>query len=398
MSPEERLSHLGMRQSPPLAIVAPLDERSPPPVGALTDKRVAAVLEWFTPVDLVDKSVPPRRWLVRDMIPDRQVTLLAGDGATGKSQIAQQLAVATALGTEWIGQLPEPGPVVFASAEDDRDELHRRLVAIAASYGMDLSDMADLHLASLAGRDAVMGAPDKTGIIRETAVWRGLAEKVDKVKPRLVVIDPLADVFAGNENDRPEARQFVGLLRRLAIHHACAVLLLGHPSLTGLSTGAGTSGSTAWSNSVRSRLYLERPKGDDGKEIDPDLRALKVKKSNYGPIGDELRLRWDNGTFRLDGQSTGPLDRLAAEAKAEHVFLNLLQDLEAQGRHVSSSPSSSYAPSVFAKHPDRAGIAKSGFHTAMERLLKRRAIAVVETGPQSRRRSRLVIVAHGELA
>jgi RecA-family ATPase len=398
MSPEDTLVQIGMRHSPPGSIVSPFDERRPPPVGALAERSDAATLEWFTPADLVDKSVPPRRLLVRDMIPDRQVTLLAGDGATGKSQIAQQLAVATALGTEWIGQLPEPGPVVFASAEDDRDELHRRLVAIAASFGVDLASIADLHLASLAGRDAVMGTPDKTGVIRETAVWRGLVAKVEMVKPRLVVIDPLADVFAGNENDRPEVRQFVGLLRRLAIDHACAVLLLGHPSLTGLSSGTGTSGSTAWSNSVRSRLYLERVKGDDNKEFDPDLRELKVKKANYGPVGAELRLRWDNGTFRLDGQHTGSLDRLAAEAKADQVFSDLLSDIEAQGRHVSSSPSSSYAPSVFAKHPDRAGITKIGFHNAMERLLKRRAIAVEETGPQSRRRSKLVIVPGGGMS
>ena len=348
-------------------------------------------LNWFSAADLAGKPVPARGWLVRDMIPDRTVTLLGGDGGTGKSQIALQLSVATEIGSEWLGQLPEQGPVVFASAEDDQDELHRRLSDIAALHNVSLADLSDLHVTSLAGRDAVMGVPDKAGIIRETAVWRGLVAKVEQVKPRLVVIDTLADIFAGNENARAEARQFIGQLRGLAITRSCAVLLLNHPSLSGMASGAGTSGSTAWSNSVRSRIYFERAKGEDGIEIDPDLRLLKVMKANYGPVGMELRLRWTKGVFRLDGQSVGSFDKLAADAKAEHVFLDLLAEFDRQGRDVSPKKSPSYAPSAFAKNPDAGGVTKKAFEAAMERLLKAKRIAIKLTGPMSRRYSKLVI-------
>ena len=68
-------------------------------------------------------------------------------------------------------------------------------------------------------------------------------------------------MFAGDENSRPQAQEFIGLLKRLARKQNCALLLLAHPSLSGMATGTGMSGSTAWSNSVRSRLYLER--GED---------------------------------------------------------------------------------------------------------------------------------------
>jgi RecA-family ATPase len=60
-------------------------------------------------------------------VPDRTVTLLYGDGGTGKSLLALQLAAATALGVKWIGLQPAHGPVLYLSAEDDLDELHRRL-------------------------------------------------------------------------------------------------------------------------------------------------------------------------------------------------------------------------------------------------------------------------------
>jgi RecA-family ATPase len=66
-----------------------------------------------------------------------------------------------------------------------------------------------------------------------------------------------ADMFSGDENSRPQSRQFIGLLKRLARKHDCAFLLLAHPSLTGLNTGSGMSGSTGWNNAVRSRLYSD---------------------------------------------------------------------------------------------------------------------------------------------
>jgi RecA-family ATPase len=362
---------------------APRKPNGEPPVAALN---------WFTAASLAGKPVPPRSWFVRDMIPDDQVTLLSGDGGTGKSTIAEQLAVGSQIpGAEWLGQLPDEGPAVFASAEEDQDELHRRLVEIAASYGAELNNLPNLHFTSLAGADAVMGAPDKGGIIRETAVWRALLAKIEQVKPRSVFIDPLADVFAGNENDRAQARQFIGMLRRIAIKYHCPVLLLNHPSLSGMASGAGTSGSTGWNNSVRSRMYFDRVRGEDGVEIDPDLRVLRVMKANYGPVGTELRLRWAKGVFRLDGQSSGTFDRMAADAKADSVFMDLLAEFERQGRDASSKKSPTYAPSVFAKHPHAGGITKRAFESAMERLFMAKRIAVENTGSPSRPRSRIVL-------
>ena len=110
------------------------------------------------------KPVPERRWIVRDMIPDKTVTLVSGDGGVGKSLLIGQLGIAVAASAEWIGTLPERGPVVFVSAEDDLDELHRRVVAITNAQGIDIADLVDLHFVPLAGSDAVMGAPEaKTG-------------------------------------------------------------------------------------------------------------------------------------------------------------------------------------------------------------------------------------------
>jgi hypothetical protein len=78
------------------------------------------------------KPITPRQWHVAEIIPARTVTLFGGDGGTGKSLAALQLAVGTVLGRAWFGvAIQQPGGALFLTAEDDLDEVHRRLADIA---------------------------------------------------------------------------------------------------------------------------------------------------------------------------------------------------------------------------------------------------------------------------
>jgi RecA-family ATPase len=78
----------------------------------------------------------------------------------------------------------------------------------------------------------------------------------------VVIVDTIADVFAGSEIDRMQVNAFVkSCLGRLAQEIGGSVIALGHPSMAGKQSGEGESGSTAWSNAVRSRLYLKVPEG-----------------------------------------------------------------------------------------------------------------------------------------
>src|SRR5438874_7073424 len=92
-----------------------------------TGRMLNPELRIINPVQWRDEPVPERQWIVRDMIPANTVTLLSGDGAVGKSTLALQLGTARALGRDWIGTVPTPGRTLHLSAEDDADELHRRL-------------------------------------------------------------------------------------------------------------------------------------------------------------------------------------------------------------------------------------------------------------------------------
>lgn len=339
---------------------------------------------FFSAADLTGRHVPARKWLVEGLVPSGTVTLLGGDGGTGKSLAALQLATSTVLDRPWLSMSVTPGNALFISAEDDRDELHRRLADICRAEGVALADLDKLTIRSLAGEDALLAVQEsRTGGLQASGLYRELDARLAADKPGLVVLDTLADLFPGNENDRAQARQFIGLLRGLAIRHQCAVVLLSHPSLSGLNSGSGNSGSTGWNNSVRSRLYLERVI-HDGYEPDPDARTLRNKKANYGRTGWEISLRWRDGVFVADAPVTG-LDRLAANAKAERVFLKLLDLFKGQGRNVNSKGGPNYAPKVFSAHPDSEGVSKRALGQAMEKLLTDGKVIVGTEGPPSRR-------------
>jgi RecA-family ATPase len=341
--------------------------------------------------DLAGQPVPEREWHVADLVPAKTVTTISGDGGVGKSLLALQLATSTALGIPWAGRPVDAAPVLFITAEDDLDEVRRRVADICALIDRDQGELNLLEVLSLAGWDAICAAWDRrTNTLVPTALYAEIDAKVRDTAAKLAIFDTLADLHSGQENDRAHARQVISQIRGLALRNDCAVVLLAHPSLTGLATDTGASGSTAWNNSVRSRLYLERI-FMDGNEADPDLRKLTTMKANDGPVGAEVLFRWTDGALKLESAGTG-LDRMAAEAKAERIFMDLLREREAQGRPVSHSPSSTYAPTQFASDPQAEGVSRAQFRAAMERLFAAKKIIIDTAGPPSRQRSRIVSV------
>jgi RecA-family ATPase len=175
------------------------------------------------------EPAPVRLWSVRERIPLRQPALFSGAGAIGKTLLALQLSAAHALGRDWIGMLPEPGPAIYFGAEDDADEIHRRVGDIAAHYRVTFADLiaGGLHLLSFAGKDALLGVANRAGIIEPTPLFHRIHKAVCEIEPKTVVIDT-SDVSAGKGDDRQQVRQ-CGLLRRLAIEGNCSVLLCSHP-------------------------------------------------------------------------------------------------------------------------------------------------------------------------
>jgi RecA-family ATPase len=377
-----------------------LSERAPPwtPRDHDPDERTqhdqevsTAPLETFSASEFQGVEPPPRRWLVRDRVPIAAVTLLAGDGATGKTTIAMQLAAAV-VGrlSGWLnGAVEEHGPVLFFTAEEDKEEVHRRLCDIVGHHGIPYP--SELHVHCADGLNPQLAAiTGRSRQLEPTAVYNSLRLTLDRLRPKLLILESSADLYGGDEINRTQVRLFVSYLRQLAREFDCAVILLSHPSVRGMGDDSGTSGNTAWHNSVRARMYFKTLSETEGGS---HLRALEIKKNNYGPQGETMKLRWQNGVFVPEPRPNS-FEREAAEKKAEELFVTLLRRVTENGRRVTNKPGTNYAPTVFADEPEAkdAKISKTAFAEAMKRLFASTKIRLDEDGPPSRRRTRLVEV------
>jgi RecA-family ATPase len=355
-------------------------------------------MAWVDMSNWDNKPIPEREWAILDRSPANQAGLYSGHGGTGKSYTELLKNGAHVLGRDWYGTMPELGPAFYIGAEDEEAEIHRRLAAVAAHYKVTFKDLVDggLWVRCLLGEDATLcAATGKSGKVEVTKLYRQLHEAAGDIKPKNISIDTLSRAFAGNEIDRVEVYGFAMHMQALAMLAGGSVTVLSHPSLAGINSGSGISGSTAWHNAFRFRHYLKGVK-DDGEEDDnSDLRELTFLKNQYGTLGEKVTLKYQDGLFLpLPGIST--LDKTGRTAKVDEVFLDILRRWGAQGRNASEKKTAhSYAPSAFALEQEakKHSIRKGDLEAAMRRLFAANKICVEPYGKPSKGFTRLGVKA-----
>ena len=327
-----------------------------------------------TPAQWPAEAPSPIDWLVSQRIPRGEVTTLHGDGGAGKTDIALRLAANVARGApDWLGMEIAQGQVVFISAEEPQREIYRRVWLHGVRDGYTPDQLANLSIWFPEERapDTTLAIPNGHGVMQPTPLFDSIGMAINQVQPVLVLVDNVAATFAGNQNDRVMARTYVNLWRAVArIASRPAVVLIDHPSMNGLNGSgpmAGRGGNMDWRNAVRSALYLYAP--TDKAEADRGIRVLETAKNNYAPHGPTtgLRLQWSDGGLEREAAPTS-LTKLAKEAECDEIFLRLLDERNAQGRHVGSKTSAMYAPKEFAASPNNGGFTKPAFAAAMARL------------------------------
>nr|WP_245211717.1 AAA family ATPase [Neoroseomonas oryzicola] len=270
---------------------------------------------------------PSRQWIVPDWFPRGVVTAVYGDGGVGKTLLAQQLLTSVALGKPWCEVPVTKGRVLGIFCEDDTDELHRRQEAINRAYGCDMLDLGSLRLVSRFGEDNAMVRFDRNGTGTLTEFHGLVMATCDSWRPDVLVLDTAADLYPDNENERPKVRWFIQAgLGRIARAFNCSVVLLAHPSQSGIASGEGTGGSTAWNNTVRSRLYLVH---EGGSAADPNARILSRKKANYAGRNADIRLVWRDGALIRD-------DNVAAAGLSAETLDTLFDEIERAWRRGSA--------------------------------------------------------------
>lgn len=306
----------------------------------------AASLEWFSATVASQATVKEREWLIDGWLPVGATTLLTGDGGTGKTLIAQQMATAIATGQPLWGNDTTQAPVLGFYCEDDRDELNRRQRSINGSMGLVPNDVVASHMASEFGMSALLGSIDKQGAFQTNDLFASIRAKALDAGARLVVIDNINMVFGDDINAAGPVSRFMSALNRLALEINGAVLMLGHVAK---AEGSRSAGTAAWVNGARNHLFLGRPDNMTEAAKRPDVRHLVRNKSNYASTGERLELMWERGAFIAAADLTGNA-RTLDDVADDKWFLSLLDRHTASREALSISPrAANYAPKVMSK-------------------------------------------------
>ena len=253
-------------------------------------------------------------WIIEGWLPAGRIGILSGQGGRGKSRLALQLAAAMASGqADFLGGPPTAygisrrtvlsgaQTVVYASWEDDRHEVGRRLRALSTPhngcsdhhlegfpFSLNLHDLSDrLRYVDMAGEGPVWGpgpGAHVSTMAELTPAGRRIREYAEDSGAKLLILDPLAASFGSNENDRGLVRSFLANWDRWGRDNDCAILVISHPPK---ATGAAYSGSTDWEAGPRFMWTLDYKAPRKDADAEP---ALTLEKSNYGRRGARVWL------------------------------------------------------------------------------------------------------------
>lgn len=317
-----------------------------------------------------EATPPEREWMLEGWLPRRRAAYITGAGGAGKSLLGQQLATCIAAGRPFLGMDTAQANAIYLTAEDDYDELQRRQRCICRSLGISEAEVSmKLFPLSLFGRASnEMVDFDRERGMRTLPAWQMLKNTARVTLAKFIVLDNVSHIFAGNEIDRAQVTAFANLLNGLAHEIGGTVLLIGHPN----KQGDAYSGSTAWENAFRARLYFDAPKGDSA-QTDPDLRQLSLPKANYARKGAAIDVRWFDGALICD-EDLPPsiaeqLRQVSAHTAANEAFLRCLDAALKQRRAVSHVSGVNYAPKIFSEMPEGKGFDVDDFRGAMNRLV-----------------------------
>ena len=286
-------------------------------------------LEWFDCGEAYEDDSPYETPLVGpDFLFPGDLCVVFGPPKSQKSWLMLDVCTHWALGHGWLDVLKPTRPlnIAYVQFEVRRDGWRRRVKQ---------RDLAPDDLANLKRHFAVTErcAPeldDAFGATLKRSLGQRLAGPVD-----VLVIDPLANIFGGNENDNAEMAAFLRRLKRArdVLNPDAAIVIVHHTAKVGKEQRnedpfATVRGASALRGSWDSAVFIDRIAQDSAERfVDFELRnGAEPPRMNIELVegrflrrdrveraaGQTMGERWDEEAARKMGEL---LDVLKAEAR-----------------------------------------------------------------------------------
>ena len=188
-------------------------------------------------------------WLIEQIWTRNAVGVIGGQPKCLKTWVGLDMAVSVASNTHCFGQfrVVHPGPVLIYMAEDALPQVRQRIEGICAHRNLPMEPV-DLYL---------IDAPCLR--LDTEADQQRLVHAIERVKPRLLLLDPLVRLHRCDENSAQEMSRLLGFFREIQRSFAMAVVVTHHSSKKNRThPGQALRGSSdlhAWTDSS---AYLAR--------------------------------------------------------------------------------------------------------------------------------------------
>lgn len=214
-------------------------------------------------------------WLVEDIFPFGEISLIFGDSGSGKSFGAFDIAMSAARGLKWNGKNTEAGLVIYVAAEAGRGFAKRKL---AYSIQHELPHDASFPFYLCTKRPNFFASDDDVNalIVEITAIARTYGQRLV-----LIVMDTLSALAPGmNEN----ASQDVSLVRKRLValqeHFGVSVILVHHKPKGGGSPRGHSSLTADFETTIEFEIATDKKTPTGG-----NIHRAIVRKQREGKAG-----------------------------------------------------------------------------------------------------------------
>jgi RecA-family ATPase len=379
----------------------------------------------FEPAEL-----PQRKFLFGKHYQRGTVSGTVAPGGTGKSSLEMVEFVSMATGLDLLNdkQPLDGGPlrVWYHNGEDPMDELKRRLAAICQHYDISLKDLLTSgNFFMTSGNEVplrVAASYSQVQVQTDHRLVKCIAEQIGDNKIDAAGFDPLVTLHAVSEKDPGKMDGVIRIFAGIADTQNCAIDLSHHtrklPPGSGdgdvfydIDDARGVKAITDAMRAVRLLNYMSKQDAENAGLMEMERTSyfrIDRGKANYSAPAKTVTWRRFVNVDLPNGDAVGVItpwlfpgqdgtpspERLEAERKAEHVFLEILRRLTLAGRFVHERGPHS-APAEFAREREAkvAKVGKAALADAMRRLFDRGKIRLEEYATSHRNKGHKIVEA-----
>lgn len=230
--------------------------------------------------EVLGKIATQPGWLVEGFWTKRSHGIVAGEPKSLKSILTTDLALSIASGKPFLGQFPvkESGPVLIVQNENADWIMKDRIEKMIINKGLGgevKSDNPGIVTITFPPQLPIYFI-NQQGYQFNDPIHRALLEEaIKKIKPILVIFDPLYLMFDGDVNSAKDLNPVLNWLLYLKTEYKTGVIVVHHWNKGSSSKRGGQRmlGSTTLHGWVESAWYIEvisRPEGDGSDEVNPE--------------------------------------------------------------------------------------------------------------------------------